>query len=87
MHFAASSYHKVIYWQQNNMTEYYLVTTDHLVQYLGEGGREGGGGGGDQLYVPRNGTQGVQLNMLRADLPRFEENSVWGIKSSWKIKR
>lgn len=34
----------------------------------------------------RSGIQGAESNVLSADLPRFEETSVCGIKSSWKIK-
>lgn len=80
MQLAASSYHKVICWQQDTPTEYYLVTADYLIKYLGGFEEE------VSLMSLRNGIQSAQFNALSADLPRFEETSVCGIKSSWKIK-
>lgn len=53
MQLAASSYHKVICWQQDNTTESYLVTTDHLIQYLGGFEEE------ISLMSLRNGIQGA----------------------------
>lgn len=75
----ALTINKVICWQQDTTTEYYLVTADHLIKYLG-GFEE------VSLMFLRNGMQGAQSNVLSADLPRFEETSACGIKSSWKIK-
>ena len=76
----ALTINKVICWQQDTTTEYYLVTADHLIKYLGGFEEE------VSLMSLRNGIQGAQSNVLSADLPRFEETSVCGIKSSWKIK-
>lgn len=79
MQFAATN-HKVIYWQQDSTTESHLVTVDDLIQYL-EGFKEE-----NSLMSLRNGIECAQSNVLSADLLRFEEISVWGIKSSRKIK-